>query len=263
MLPHLSGPLHGDGGIYASMARCLPARPQHPYLYHSIKEDVLTAVDQSLHCRTHHLPQRPHPHEDIRQRRRCPRYRRGPHRRRRRPHPARRLPRQGWDDLIARRTRGLLAEGITAVHDAAASPAAIAAYRRLAAAGRLPISVLALPYSNELLRNPGPGIVEDLTEDVRAVTERGFPTAIHANGNGGLDAALTAIETASRAAPDRAPPPRAEHLVVMAPVRPGASPEPAPSSLSATRLSRPAATSAIPSPRSPSGPPPQRSPSAP
>ncbi len=51
-----------------------------------------------------------------------------------------------WPEHIAERARVLLAEGITAVHDAATSPAAEDAYRTLAAAGQLPISVLAMPH---------------------------------------------------------------------------------------------------------------------
>lgn len=56
-----------------------------------------------------------------------------------------------WEDLFAARARALTRDGITAVHDAACSPAAEAVYRRLAASGRLPISVLAMPHAAALL----------------------------------------------------------------------------------------------------------------
>ena len=71
--------------------------------------------------------------------------------------------REGWPDRIADSARALLAEGITAVHDAAASPGAIAAYRRLAQRGALPISVLALPHPTAMLLNPDAGLVDGLT----------------------------------------------------------------------------------------------------
>ena len=51
-----------------------------------------------------------------------------------------------YTELIAERARVLLSEGITCVHDAATSPAAEAAYRTLAATGRLPIGVVAMPH---------------------------------------------------------------------------------------------------------------------
>lgn len=59
-----------------------------------------------------------------------------------------------WDELIVERARTLLADGITAVHDAACPPAAEAAYARLAAAGRLPVSVLAMPHPAAILSLP-------------------------------------------------------------------------------------------------------------
>ena len=59
-----------------------------------------------------------------------------------------------WAELIVERGRQLLAEGVTAVHDAACSPAAEAVYRSLAAAGRLPLSVLALPHPAALFSSP-------------------------------------------------------------------------------------------------------------
>lgn len=60
-----------------------------------------------------------------------------------------------WADHIEARARSLLADGITAVHDAACSPAAEAAYARLASVGRLPVSVLAMPHPAALFGPPG------------------------------------------------------------------------------------------------------------
>jgi predicted amidohydrolase YtcJ len=56
-----------------------------------------------------------------------------------------------WGELFARRARTLLRYGITAVHDAACSPAAEAVYRQLARDGALPISVLMNPHPSALL----------------------------------------------------------------------------------------------------------------
>jgi predicted amidohydrolase YtcJ len=56
-----------------------------------------------------------------------------------------------WGELIAQRARSLVAEGITCVHDAACPPAAEAIYARLAKAGALPVSVLAMPHPTALL----------------------------------------------------------------------------------------------------------------
>jgi predicted amidohydrolase YtcJ len=56
-----------------------------------------------------------------------------------------------WAEHIAAAATALLRDGITAVHDAACPPGAEAAYRRLAAAGRLPISVLMMPHPTALL----------------------------------------------------------------------------------------------------------------
>jgi predicted amidohydrolase YtcJ len=56
-----------------------------------------------------------------------------------------------WGELIVQRTRTLVAEGITCVHDAACPPAAEAIYARLAAARALPISVLAMPHPTAFL----------------------------------------------------------------------------------------------------------------
>ncbi len=61
-----------------------------------------------------------------------------------------------WGDHIVARGRALLADGITAVHDAACPPSAEALYRSLADAGELPISVLCLPHPEALLSPPSP-----------------------------------------------------------------------------------------------------------
>ncbi|MFN8036352.1 MAG: amidohydrolase [Acidimicrobiia bacterium] len=61
-----------------------------------------------------------------------------------------------WAEHIAARARTLLAYGITAVHDAACSPAAERVYEAMARAGEMPVSVLMLPHSASLLSNdPG------------------------------------------------------------------------------------------------------------
>lgn len=59
-----------------------------------------------------------------------------------------------WDDLIVARMHALLANGVTAVHDAACAPAAEAAYRRLRGAGRMPLSVLTMPHPTEVFDGP-------------------------------------------------------------------------------------------------------------
>lgn len=59
-----------------------------------------------------------------------------------------------WDDLIVGRMHTLLAQGVTAVHDAACSPAAEAAYGRLRAADRMALSVLAMPHPAAVLAGP-------------------------------------------------------------------------------------------------------------
>lgn len=55
-----------------------------------------------------------------------------------------------WDDLVVAHLQARLAEGVTAVHDAATDPAAEAMYGRLRADGRLPASVLAMPHPSVL-----------------------------------------------------------------------------------------------------------------
>ena len=61
-----------------------------------------------------------------------------------------------WGELIVARAEQLLRQGITAVHDAACAPEAEAVYASLAAAGALPISVVAMPHAAALLHNdPG------------------------------------------------------------------------------------------------------------
>jgi predicted amidohydrolase YtcJ len=62
-----------------------------------------------------------------------------------------------WGEHIEVRIRELLTDGITAVHDAACSPGAELAYGRLAADGRLGLSVLAMPHPAALLQPPDDG----------------------------------------------------------------------------------------------------------
>ena len=57
-----------------------------------------------------------------------------------------------YDELLSRRMHELLAQGVTAVHDAACALAAEQAYRRLHAAGALPLSVLVMPHPAALLQ---------------------------------------------------------------------------------------------------------------
>ncbi|HZR81726.1 MAG TPA: amidohydrolase family protein [Candidatus Binatia bacterium] len=59
--------------------------------------------------------------------------------------------RDRFAELFAARARSLLRDGITCVHDAACSPSAEEVYRRLARAGELPISVLAMPHAEGIL----------------------------------------------------------------------------------------------------------------
>jgi len=56
-----------------------------------------------------------------------------------------------WGELIARRARVLLADGITCIHDAACPPSAEALYFAMARDGSLPLSVLTLPHPEALL----------------------------------------------------------------------------------------------------------------
>ncbi|MCZ7536634.1 MAG: amidohydrolase family protein [Acidimicrobiia bacterium] len=58
-----------------------------------------------------------------------------------------------WAEHIAARSRVLHAEGITAVHDAACSPAAEDLYRSMASARTLPVSVLTMPHPEAILVN--------------------------------------------------------------------------------------------------------------
>ncbi len=62
-----------------------------------------------------------------------------------------------WSEHIEARARLLWRDGVTAVHDAACPPAAEDVFRRLAAEGRLGVSVLALPHPAALLAPPDPG----------------------------------------------------------------------------------------------------------
>ena len=59
-----------------------------------------------------------------------------------------------WEEHLLARMGVLLSEGVTCVHDAATPPAAEAVYRRLASAGRLPLSVLTMPHPAALLSGP-------------------------------------------------------------------------------------------------------------
>ncbi|MBY0278913.1 amidohydrolase [Candidatus Binatia bacterium] len=61
-----------------------------------------------------------------------------------------------WQELFCARARALTADGITCVHDAACAPSAEAVYRRLAAARRLPISVVMMPHGEALLSRLDP-----------------------------------------------------------------------------------------------------------
>jgi predicted amidohydrolase YtcJ len=58
-----------------------------------------------------------------------------------------------WADLVEARARFLLRQGITCVHDAACTPSAERMYRGLARAGRLPLSVLAMPHPERWFDN--------------------------------------------------------------------------------------------------------------
>jgi predicted amidohydrolase YtcJ len=59
--------------------------------------------------------------------------------------------RERWADLFEARMRQLLRDGITAVHDAACSPAAEEVYATLRRAGRMRISVLTMPHADSIL----------------------------------------------------------------------------------------------------------------
>jgi len=61
-----------------------------------------------------------------------------------------------WGELIVDRAVALLRDGVTAVHDAACTPAAEAVYATLARRRELPISVLGLVHPAALLSGPDP-----------------------------------------------------------------------------------------------------------
>jgi hypothetical protein len=65
-----------------------------------------------------------------------------------------------WEEHLLARMRVLLSEGVTCVHDAATPPAAEELYGRLAAAGRLPLSVLTMPHPAAILSGPDHGRLE-------------------------------------------------------------------------------------------------------
>jgi len=58
-----------------------------------------------------------------------------------------------WAQHVATRALGLYRHGITAVHDAACSPAAEDLYRSMASLGSLPLSVLVMPHADPFLSN--------------------------------------------------------------------------------------------------------------
>ena len=58
-----------------------------------------------------------------------------------------------WAEHVADRSRALLAEGITCVHDAACSPEAETLYASMARAGTLPLDVVGMPHPAALLSN--------------------------------------------------------------------------------------------------------------
>ncbi len=58
-----------------------------------------------------------------------------------------------WAEHVADRSRALLAEGITCVHDAACSPDAETLFAAMARAGTLPIDVVGMPHPAALLMN--------------------------------------------------------------------------------------------------------------
>src|SRR5262249_47273567 len=59
-----------------------------------------------------------------------------------------------WGEHISARSRVLLRDGITCVHDAACAPSAEAVYRSMARRGELPISVLMMPHAEAILTDP-------------------------------------------------------------------------------------------------------------
>ena len=97
-----------------------------------------------------------------------------------------------WAEHIAARARQLLREGITAVHDAACSPEAEGVYAAMAAAGTLPVSVLALPHPAALLRNEPDGRLDGPPTGEGSESFRVGPMKLFADG--GVSIALdTAI----------------------------------------------------------------------
>jgi predicted amidohydrolase YtcJ len=97
-----------------------------------------------------------------------------------------------WAEHIAVRARQLLREGITAVHDAACSPEAEDVYGAMAAAGTLPVSVLALPHPAALLRNEPGGRLDGPPTGEGSASFRIGPMKLFADG--GVSIALdTAI----------------------------------------------------------------------
>jgi predicted amidohydrolase YtcJ len=91
-------------------------------------------------------------------------------------------PHERYDDLIEDRATTLLSFGITAIHDAAMSPHAEAAYRRLASQRRLPISVLGFPHAAELLSGPDPARWDGLVTGEGDEHFRVGPVKVFADG---------------------------------------------------------------------------------
>jgi len=99
-----------------------------------------------------------------------------------------------WAEHIEARSRSLLAEGITAVHDAACPPEAEDVYRALAAAGRLPLSVLIMPHGpilagpalDRLDRGPATGEGDELLRvgPAKVFADGGIEIAIDAHLGG-------------------------------------------------------------------------------
>jgi predicted amidohydrolase YtcJ len=56
-----------------------------------------------------------------------------------------------WGDHVVAAAHALLADGVTCVHDAACPPTAETLYAELARAGRLPVSIVAMPHAEGLL----------------------------------------------------------------------------------------------------------------
>lgn len=87
-----------------------------------------------------------------------------------------------WAALIRTRMAALLAEGVTAVHDAACPPEAEAVYRRLYAAGGLDVSILVMPHPTELMAPLDRGRLEGPTTGEGDARLRVGPIKLFADG---------------------------------------------------------------------------------